>query len=204
MGLVDSVPGCGLTAVLALWLRRHLPESAYEPDPPAPTDTPPLLKAFCTRPRILMFVMLLPRVMASSSLWYPWRDYRVAQACGDVRFAHRFRWLSVTAYGFFALALKGTIVAVAVVQPGFGATLGGMGVAPAMLAEAFPGEFRLMAYSLAFNFGLGLRGGTTPLIARVLIDASGVTLVPAFYLMFGAFLAMSLYFMPDRRREPLL
>lgn len=47
-------------------------------------------------------------------------------------------------------------------------------------------------------------GGTTPLIARVLIDASGVTLVPAFYLMFGAFLAMSLYFMPDRRREPLL
>ena len=233
--------GGGVIAVLALWLRRRLPESAYEPDPPAPTDTPPLLKAFRTSPRILVLVMLLtwgygvvnyltmvflPTFASGFGTITPAAALTlntladgvailvvpVAGLLSDTRLRRRtllliaFGGFFVTAYGFFALALKGTILAVAVAQLGFGATLGVvMGVAPAMLAEAFPGEFRLSGYSLAFNFGLGLGGGTAPLIATALIDASGVTLAPAFYLMFGAFLAMiALYFMPDRSREPLL
>lgn len=110
------------------------------------------------------------------------------------------------AYGFFRLAIYPTLVAFAVAQLGFGAMLGVvMGIAPAMLAEAFHAEFRLSGYSLAFNFGLGLGGGTAPLIATALIDATGMTLAPAFYLMFGSLMAMiALYFMPDRSREPLL
>jgi MHS family proline/betaine transporter-like MFS transporter len=233
--------GGGLIAALALWLRRRLPSSAYEPDPPAPGETLPVLKAFQSSPRILVLVMLLtwgygvvnyltmvflptfashfgsitPATAltlntiadAVAILMVP-----VAGLLSDTSMRRRtllllaFGTFFVTAYAFFALALKATIVAVAVAQLGFGAMLGAvMGAAPAMLAEAFHAEFRLSGYSLAFNFGLGLGGGTAPLIATALIGVSGMTMAPAFYLMFGALLAIiALYFMPDRSREPLL
>lgn len=79
-----------------------------------------------------------------------------------------------------------------------------MGTLPATPSEPCPAKFRLGGYSLAFNFGLRLGGGTAPLIDTALIDAVAVTLVPAFGLMFGAPRAMSaLDLMPDRSLEPL-
>lgn len=230
----------GLIAALALWLRRRLPDSAYEPAPKAADDTFPLLKAFRTSPRIIVLVMLLTwgygvvnyltmvflptfasgfgTISSAAALTLNTVADGVAILVVPVagllsdRFLRRrtlllvaFGGFLLTGYGFFVLAMGETIVVVAVAQLGFGAMLGVvMGVVPAMLAEAFPAEFRLSGYSLAFNFGLGLGGGTAPLIATSLIDVSGVTLAPAFYLMFGALLAMTaLFFMPDRSREPL-
>lgn len=122
----------------------------------------------------------------------------------DGEFAGSLCYLIEAAHGSFGIALDAIIVAVAVARLGFGAMLGAVMGTLAMLAEAFHSEFRLPGYSLAFYFGLGLGGVTAPLIATALIDATGVTLAPAFHFLFGDFLAMiDLYFMPDHSRKPL-
>ncbi|MGD8641646.1 MAG: MFS transporter [Gammaproteobacteria bacterium] len=78
------------------------------------------------------------------------------------------------------------------------------GVGPAMFVELFPTEDRLSGYSVAFNIGLGIIGGSTPMIATWLIDVSGSDLAPAFYLIaFGLLAISSLLWMQDRSREPL-
>jgi MHS family proline/betaine transporter-like MFS transporter len=59
-------------------------------------------------------------------------------------------------------------------QLAFGAILAlVMGTDPAMLSEQFPGEYRMSGYSVAFNLGLGVAGGTAPAIATALIAATG-------------------------------
>lgn len=79
-----------------------------------------------------------------------------------------------------------------------------MGVAPAMFVELFPKEDRLTGYSVAFNIGLGIAGGTAPMIATWLISATGYDTAPGAYLVFAALIsAAALWFMQDRSREPL-
>ena len=79
-----------------------------------------------------------------------------------------------------------------------------MGTDPAMLSEQFPGEYRMSGYSVAFNLGLGIAGGTAPAIATALIAATGFTLAPAFYLMLAAAAAdIAAFLMVDRSREKL-
>ncbi|MEJ2508675.1 MAG: MFS transporter [Gammaproteobacteria bacterium] len=78
------------------------------------------------------------------------------------------------------------------------------GVAPATFVELFPTEDRLSGYSVAFNVGLGVVGGATPMAATWLIDVSGSTLAPGFYLLGCALLGVAiLSWMKDRSREPL-
>jgi len=78
------------------------------------------------------------------------------------------------------------------------------GVGPATFVELFPTEDRLSGYSVAFNIGLGIVGGSTPMAATWLIDISGSQLAPAYYLVACALLAIaSLLWMKDRSREPL-
>lgn len=80
-----------------------------------------------------------------------------------------------------------------------------VGIAPAMFAEMFPTEDRLTGYSLAFNVGLGLVGGTAPMIATWLIEITGTPLAPGFYLVALSLVSLvALSFMKDRSREPLL
>lgn len=79
-----------------------------------------------------------------------------------------------------------------------------MGAAPAMLVELFPVEDRLTGYSLAYNLGLGIAGGTAPMVATWLIAVSGVNSAPGAYLMMASIVAaVALWFMRDRSREPL-
>jgi len=79
-----------------------------------------------------------------------------------------------------------------------------MGAAPAMLVELFPVEDRLTGYSLAYNLGLGIAGGTAPMIATWLIEVSGVHSAPGAYLMVASAVSVAaLWFMRDRSREPL-
>ena len=79
-----------------------------------------------------------------------------------------------------------------------------MGTAPAMMVELFPVSDRLTGYSLAYNLGLGVAGGTAPMIATWLISASGQPLSPAYYLTLATLLsAAAVYFMQDRSRETL-
>jgi MHS family proline/betaine transporter-like MFS transporter len=112
---------------------------------------------------------------------------------------------AVLAWTFFMLAGSGGIAGFALAQVAFGALLALiMGAAPAMLVELFPSAYRMSGYSVSFNIGIGIAGGTAPLLATSLIDATGNLLAPAWFLMFGAALAaVAALLMRDRSRDPL-
>ena len=112
----------------------------------------------------------------------------------------------VVALAAFRLARDGGIAGFAVAQIGFGALLAlVMGTDPAMVSEQFPAEYRMSAYSVAFNLGLGIAGGTAPAVATALIAATGSNLAPAYYLMVAAGAAAAgAWLMKDRSRDPLL
>lgn len=65
-----------------------------------------------------------------------------------------------------------------------------MGNAPAMLAEQFEPGYRVSAHAVVFNLGIGIAGGTAPMVAMGLIRISGSTMAPAVYLMGAAVLAV--------------
>jgi MHS family proline/betaine transporter-like MFS transporter len=80
-----------------------------------------------------------------------------------------------------------------------------LGSAPAMFVELFPASDRLSGYSVAYNLGLGVIGGATPMLATWLIDVTGYASAPAWLLSLGALLALLMAsWMHDRSREPLL
>lgn len=79
-----------------------------------------------------------------------------------------------------------------------------MGAAPAMMVELFPMADRLTGYSLAYNVGLGIAGGTAPMIATWLIDVTGVDSAPGAYLALASLVSVfALWRMRDGSREPL-
>ncbi|CCB72998.1 Proline/betaine transporter [Streptantibioticus cattleyicolor NRRL 8057 = DSM 46488] len=57
------------------------------------------------------------------------------------------------------------------------------GTSAATLPALFPTRIRYGALSIAFNISVSLFGGTTPLVASALVEATGDTMVPAYYLM---------------------
>lgn len=80
-----------------------------------------------------------------------------------------------------------------------------MGAGPAMLAEQFAPEFRVSGHAVAFNVGIGMAGGTAPLVAVALTHGVGTPMAAAAYLIFAALLAaVSILLLPDRSREELL
>ncbi len=115
-----------------------------------------------------------------------------------------FTGLAVTGWGLVAFATRSfdallvtqVLLALGVAVP--------MGAAPALLVELFPVADRLTGYSLAYNLGLGVAGGTAPMISTWLISMTRSRTAPGFYLAFAALLsAGALYLMRDRSREPL-
>lgn len=114
----------------------------------------------------------------------------------------------VTEFGIaragFALAGGGP-TGIWAAQLAFGVLFGAMmGTAPAMLAELFRSDFRLSGYSVSFNIGIGIAGGTAPLVATALIVATGDPLAPAWDLMLACALAAgAVFLMKDRSRDPL-
>jgi MHS family proline/betaine transporter-like MFS transporter len=54
-----------------------------------------------------------------------------------------------------------------------------MGAEPAMMVELFPSAYRMSGYSVSFNIGIGIAGGTAPVVATALIGATGDLLAPA-------------------------
>jgi MHS family proline/betaine transporter-like MFS transporter len=75
---------------------------------------------------------------------------------------------------------------------------------PATLPALFPTEIRAGALSVAFNLGVSLFGGTTPLIAQALVHATGNLLVPGFYLAAAGLVgAVAVLFTPETAGKPL-
>lgn len=79
-----------------------------------------------------------------------------------------------------------------------------LGVAPATLVEWFPTKYRLTSYSVIYNIGVGIFGGSTPMVCTWLIKISGNNLIPAYYLGFFIIISLvGLLLMKDRSREAL-
>ncbi len=66
-----------------------------------------------------------------------------------------------------------------------------MGPFFAAIAELFPTSLRYTGLSVGYNIGAALFGGTAPLIATVLIEWSGNSLAPAFYLSLCATISLA-------------
>jgi MHS family proline/betaine transporter-like MFS transporter len=78
------------------------------------------------------------------------------------------------------------------------------GAGPATLPALFPTEIRAGALSVAFNLGVSLFGGTTPLIVQALVHATGSLVVPGFYLAAAGVLgAVAVLFTPETAGRPL-
>jgi MHS family proline/betaine transporter-like MFS transporter len=109
------------------------------------------------------------------------------------------------AWSAFSLAAHGDLAGFWLAQIVFGILLAlVMGTAPAMLAELFPGEYRLSGYSVSFNIGIGIVGGTAPMIATSLIAVTDSLSAPAWYLMAASAVSVgAALWMRDRSREPL-
>lgn len=115
-----------------------------------------------------------------------------------------FGTMAVVSTGLVSLAARGLggdltsqiLLAMLVAVP--------LGSAPAMLVELFPVADRLTGYSLAYNLGLGVAGGTAPMIATWLMSATGLKSAPGVYMAGAALLStLALFLMKDRSREPL-
>lgn len=79
-----------------------------------------------------------------------------------------------------------------------------MGTAPAMLAEQFTRGYRVSAHALVLNAGIGIAGGTAPMVAVVLIHATSSRMAPAGYLGLAcAASALAAQLLADRSREEL-
>jgi MHS family proline/betaine transporter-like MFS transporter len=79
-----------------------------------------------------------------------------------------------------------------------------LGSCPALFVEMFPERDRLSGYSVAFNIGVGVFGGLTPMIATSLIETTGLSTAPALYMTVAGLCAViALTLTPDRSRGPL-
>jgi MHS family proline/betaine transporter-like MFS transporter len=118
--------------------------------------------------------------------------------------------LAIAAIGVLALPLhlwmqSGDVWAAAVTQVVFAVCIAfPCGVGPAMFVELFPTRDRLSGYSVTFNVGMGVVGGSTPAVVTWLISKTGYSLVPGLYMAGAAMIAIAaLMWITDRSREPL-
>ncbi|QPS35415.1 MFS transporter [Brevibacterium casei] len=73
------------------------------------------------------------------------------------------------------------------------------------LPALFPTASRYGGMGLTFNLGVSLFGGTTPLFSQALIDLTGNSYMPAFYIMFFSVIAfVAVCFMKESAHRPLL
>lgn len=112
---------------------------------------------------------------------------------------------AITAYPLLLWLDSGSLLAVIAVQILFAVFIAVLcGVAPALFVELFPTKDRLSGYSVAYNPGLGVVGGVTPMIATWLIFVTGNKNTLAVFMIGMAVIGIgALFRMKDRSREPL-
>lgn len=78
-------------------------------------------------------------------------------------------------------------------------------ISASALPALFPTASRFGAMAIAYNLAVSLFGGTTPLFSQALIDLTGNTYMPAFYIMFFAALGgIAMLSMKETAKRPLL
>lgn len=98
--------------------------------------------------------------------------------------------LAVLAIPLMALMARGHIVGILVGQVVLAVLVASIsGALPAAMAELSPWRVRCTVLSVAYNLGMALLGGTTPLVAAWLVSRSGLAIAPAAYLAIAAALS---------------
>jgi MHS family proline/betaine transporter-like MFS transporter len=105
-----------------------------------------------------------------------------------------FLWMSG---GTFRAALSAQLVSALLSVLYGGASL-------AAFVELFPTRTRYSGLAVSYNLAAALCGGTTPLVATWLVNVTGSTLAPAYYLMAAALgTTIAALAMPERADLPL-
>lgn len=103
----------------------------------------------------------------------------------------------VTAYGKLAGLWTAQLLLAALLA-------GVMGTAPAMLAEQFARGYRVSAHAFVLNAGIGIAGGTAPMVAVALIRATQSRMAPSAYLAIACVAStIGTLLLADRSREAL-
>ena len=113
--------------------------------------------------------------------------------------------LALLAYPLMALMARGEPAGVLAGHLGLAVLVAANGGAiPATMAELAPWRVRCTVLSVAYNAGMALLGGTTPLVAEWLLTRTGVTLAPAMYLAGAAAVAcVGAFLLPATPRHRL-
>ncbi|WP_329034205.1 glycine betaine/L-proline transporter ProP [Streptomyces sp. NBC_00178] len=78
------------------------------------------------------------------------------------------------------------------------------GASASTLPALFPTRIRYGALSIAFNISVSVFGGTTPLFASALVEATGDDMVPAYYLMVAGVVGLvATFFLHETAGKPL-
>lgn len=110
----------------------------------------------------------------------------------------------VLAVPLFLLMREGGLAGAFLGQLGFVVIVGAFGVQPAAMVEAVGGAVRVTAVGLAFNIGMGIIGGLSPLVATWLITATGEEIAPAYFIMAaGAVSFLACRFLRETAGRPL-
>jgi MHS family proline/betaine transporter-like MFS transporter len=95
--------------------------------------------------------------------------------------------LMLLAYPLMALMVRGHTSGILVGQVGLALLVAANGgLMPATMAELAPWRVRCTVLSVAYNVGMAVLGGTTPLVGAWLVARTGVPLAPAIYLTAAA------------------
>lgn len=82
---------------------------------------------------------------------------------------------------------------------------GYVSISASALPALFPTASRFGAMAIAYNLAVSLFGGTTPVFSQALIELTGSTYMPAFYIMLFALLGgLALLAMDESAKRPLL
>nr|WP_144267583.1 MFS transporter [Leifsonia xyli] len=154
-----------------------------------------LLSAVATVPVLLVMSACLPLVGALSDRIGRCPVYAIAVVSTLVLMLPAFAIMRIGQ--FWAVMLALTLVAVPV---GFY-----VAIAASSLPALFPTASRFGAMAIAYNVAVSLFGGTTPFFSQSLIELTGNTDMPAFYIMFFSALGgLALLAMPESAKRPLL
>ena len=100
--------------------------------------------------------------------------------------------IAIFAWPLFWLMTSPHIAAILTGQCGFALFMSCFGASPAFMVEAFPKHVRCSGLSVGYNLALSIFGGTVPMVAVFLTNATNYPLAPSFYLALAAAISFSM------------
>ncbi|CCD08883.1 proline/betaine transport protein like protein [Legionella pneumophila subsp. pneumophila] len=74
----------------------------------------------------------------------------------------------------------------------------------AYMVSLFPHQYRYSGFGVAFNVGISLFGGTTPIVMMWLVNSTSNFISPAWYYMFGAIIGLASIMVCEQGRRRLI